>query len=198
MDIQETHTRLVDYAGITNLQKNWSWFLLIGLLLIILGLIAIIISTTDPFSTAVSIGGFLVAGGILQVINAMRTYNGTSFMWNALVAIFYTITGILLIMYPEAGALTLTVVLAAFFTVMGVFKMLAAFRERYAHWGWLAFSGLTSFILGLLIWIGLPTTGLWIFELFVGIDLLMLGWLWTAFSIDAKKPDTTTSSFNNR
>jgi uncharacterized membrane protein HdeD (DUF308 family) len=199
MDIQEKYTRLVDYAGITNLQRNWGWgwFVLIGVLLMILGIIAIITSATGSLATAVAIGGFLVAGGILQVINAIVTFNGTSFIWNALVAIFYIITGILLIMYPEVGALTLTVLLAAFFTVMGVFKILVAFREREAHWGWLALSGLITLVLGILTWIALPT-GSWIFGLFIGIDLLALGWLWTALGIDAKNPNWLPPSSHNR
>ena len=57
---------------------------------------------------------------------------------------------------------------------------------RFEQWGWALFSGLIKFTLGLLIWLGWPETGLWVFGLFIGIDLLMYGWFWVLLSLTAR------------
>ena len=36
---------------------------------------------------------------------------------------------------------------------------------------------------------GWPATGLWVFGLFIGIDLIFYGWFWVLLSLSAKKLD---------
>ncbi|MGZ3634159.1 MAG: hypothetical protein ACXWM7_07870 [Parachlamydiaceae bacterium] len=41
-------------------------------------------------------------------------------------------------------------------------------------------------LLGLLIWAQWPVSGLWIIGLFIGIDLIVLGWMWITLALAAK------------
>lgn len=186
MEIQDQDKRLEKYAGIKDLQDNWGWFLTIGILLIILGMFAVAAAGITTLATMLVFGSLLVAGGIIQGINAIKTRHGGGFFVNILGAILYCVTGALLLLHPEVGAITLTLLLSAFYTVSGLFKIIAAFVKRYAHWGWLAFSGFVSLALGLLIWSQWPVSGLWVIGLFIGIDLIIVGWMWIAFSMAVK------------
>lgn len=189
LENQDNDRRLEKFVGIKDLHKNWGWFLTVGILLIILGMFAVGAATLTTLATMFVIGSLLVAGGVIQGVNAIKTLHGGGFLINALAAILYCVTGILVLMHPEVGAITLTLLLAAFYTVSGLFKIVAAFAKHYAHWGWLAFSGFISLALGLMIWAQWPVSGLWVIGLFVGIDLIIVGWLWIAFAI-AVKDDT--------
>ena len=70
----------------------------------------------------------------------------------------YLAVGILLLVNPVEGALALTIVLAAFLVVEGVFKIIMAWRVRgHPRWGWLLASGILSLVLGALIWAQWPS-----------------------------------------
>lgn len=187
MDKQDKINRLQAYVGLRELHKHWGWFLALGLALVVLGSIAIGASVFTTMVSVLFIGGLLIAGGIVQGVNTFKVYKGHAFLVNFLITLLYVVSGILLVMHPVQGAIALTLLLAAFYTVSGVFKIVAAVANRYIHWGWLLFSGIVSLILGLLIWSQWPAAGLWVIGLFVGIDLIIAGWVWIALSLSARK-----------
>ena len=86
---------------------------------------------------------------------------------------------------PVLAAEALTLMLAAAFLVGGVFRIVAAVAERFPGWGWVLCNGILSVVLGLLIWQEWPWSGLWVLGLFVGIDLIVNGTIWSivAFSV---------------
>jgi uncharacterized membrane protein HdeD (DUF308 family) len=95
--------------------------------------------------------------------------------------------GIVLLVAPLQGALALTIVLAVFLLVEGVFKIITAFRVRdHRGWGWLLASGIVSVILGLLIWAQWPASGLWVIGLLVAIQLLFTGWSLVMLALAAR------------
>ena len=88
---------------------------------------------------------------------------------------------------PWAGALALTIVLAVFLIVEGIFKIMMAMRVRdHSGWGWLLASGVLSVILGVLIWAEWPASGLWVIGLLVGIQLLFTGWSLVMLALAAR------------
>lgn len=185
--LQTPGKNLEAFYGLKDIQNHSSWFLGVGIVLIILGMIAIAASPFVTLASMIFFGSILLAGGVVQAVNAFITRHGEGFFLNLLGGVFYSIVGILLIIHPAIGALTVTLLLALFYTVNGLFKMIAAMSNRFEHWGWVLFNGFVSFILGLMIWMEWPQSGLFIIGLFIGIDLLMLGWVWVALSLSAKK-----------
>jgi uncharacterized membrane protein HdeD (DUF308 family) len=84
----------------------------------------------------------------------------------------------LLVVNPGFGAVSLTLLLAAFFLVGGIFRLVTAAAMRPPSWGWLAASGIVTLLLGILIWSEWPVSGLWVIGLFIGIDMVFSGtWL---------------------
>lgn len=189
MEPQNKLQRLEVFSGLKEIHKNWGWFLAIGVALIFLGFIAIGAATFVTLASMVFFGILLMIGGAVQAVNAFKTRLGESFVLNLLAALLYIVVGVLLFMHPTVGALTVTLLLAAFYTVSGLFKIISSLSQRYAQWGWVLFSGIVSLILGLLIWAEWPLSGFWIIGLFIGIDLIMIGWVWIALALAAKNFD---------
>lgn len=183
---QDKMQRLEVFSGLKEIHKNWGWFLAIGVALVFLGFIAIGAATFVTMASMVFFGALLMIGGVVQAVNAFKTRFGESFWLNLLAGVFYFIVGGLLFMHPTVGALTVTLLLAAFYTVSGLFKIISSLSQRYSQWGWVLFSGIVSLLLGLLIWSEWPISGFWIIGLFIGIDLIMVGWVWIALSLAAK------------
>lgn len=174
------------FGSLETLRRNWGWFFLLGIVLIILGILAIGASTVTTIVSVLFLGCLLLIGGILQIIYAFWARKWSGFFLSLLVGILYTVLGFSFIRNPEMGALTLTLLLAAIFIVSGIFRIVYSIMLRFDHWGWVLFSGIISLILGCLIWSEWPISGLWVIGLFIGIDLLIYGWTWVVVSLAAR------------
>lgn len=187
MDNSPANYRLYtrNFCDLEELRRQWGWFLILGITLIALGVIAIASSTIVTLVSIIFLGSLLLVSGILQIAYAFWVHKWAGFFLSLLAGILYGITGILLIAHPAAGALSLTLLLAAFYMVGGIFRMVGSMMMRFERWGWALFSGAIKFLLGFLIWQGWPETGLWVFGLFIGIDLIFFGWFWVLLSLTA-------------
>ena len=86
--------------------------------------------------------------------------------------------GVLLIWYPLAGAVSLTILLTAFFIAEGIFQLVTSIAYRDAmggSWGWLLVSGIADLALAAIIILGWPVTAVWVLGLLVGINLITSG-----------------------
>jgi uncharacterized membrane protein HdeD (DUF308 family) len=86
-----------------------------------------------------------------------------------------------------SGALVLTLIMAIYFMVIGILRIISALAMRFPSWGWVLFSGVITFILGIMIKSQWPATGLWVIGLFIGIDMIFSGWSYVMLSMAAKK-----------
>ena len=132
------------------LSRNWGWLLALGILMIILGAIAAPVAAT--IAVQFMLGWLLVITGIAEGIHAFMVRGWRGFLLEILSAVLYLGVVILLLVNPLEGALALTIVLAAFLVVEGIFKIIMAMRVRdHDGWGWLLASGILSVVLGVLI-----------------------------------------------
>jgi uncharacterized membrane protein HdeD (DUF308 family) len=161
------------------LRKYATWFTIYGVVMAILGLLAIAMPVIATLATSIFIGWVLIAGavfGLYAVYSAGKDAPG--FWWNLITAVLYLGAGILLLGNPITGALSLTIVLAAYLLAGGVAKIVLGFehkRDIPQAWYWILFSGLVDIVLAFLIIMGLPGTAFWAIGLLVGINLLMMG-----------------------
>jgi uncharacterized membrane protein HdeD (DUF308 family) len=170
------------------LSRNWGWLLALGILMIILGAIAIAAPVAATIAVQFMLGWLLVITGIAEAIHAFMVRGWRGFLLELLSAVLYLGVGILLLVNPLEGALALTIVLAAFLVVEGIFKIIMAMRVRdHDGWGWLLASGILSVILGALIWAQWPASGLWVIGLLVGIQLLFTGWSLVMLALAARR-----------
>ena len=164
------------------ISKHWMPFLFLGLTLIILGFLAIGSSFFVTILTVALIGVFLMVGGILQLINAFYTGRWSGFLLNVVLGILYLVVGFMLLDAPMLNAVTLTFLLASFFIVIGLFRIISALTTRFPGWGWSLLNGMVTFLLGVLIYKHWPSSGLWVIGLFVGIEMVFAGWYWVMFA----------------
>jgi uncharacterized membrane protein HdeD (DUF308 family) len=165
------------------LRGEWAWFLALGIALIVLGTIAVGMSVLTTFVTVLAYGVLLIIAGIAQSIGAFWSREWSGFFLSLLSGILYLVVGVMFVLHPGAAALALTLLLAAFLLVSGVFRIVAAFSLRLPHWGWPLVSGILNVLLGLLIWAQWPLSGLWVIGLFVGIELIFGGWTWVMIAL---------------
>jgi uncharacterized membrane protein HdeD (DUF308 family) len=176
-----------NFSDLESLRKQWKSFLFMGILMIVLGFFAIGAATTVTIVSVALLGSLLLIGGIVQTVYSFWSRQWSGFFFSLLAGIIYSVTGFLLLMHPTAGALSLTLLLAAFYIIGGIFRIVGSIMMRFEQWGWALLSGIIKLVLGVLIWTGWPATGLWIFGLFIGIDLIFYGWFWVLLALSAKK-----------
>jgi uncharacterized membrane protein HdeD (DUF308 family) len=169
------------------LSRNWGWLLAFGILMIILGIFAIGAPVVATIAVQVLLGWLLVIGGIAEGIHAFMAQNWRGFLFELLSAILYLAVGVLLLVNPLLGAAALTLLLAVFLVVEGIFKIIMALRVRdHRGWGWVLASGILSLILGAMIWAQWPASGAWVIGLLVGIQLLFTGWSLVMLALAAR------------
>lgn len=161
------------------LRKYSTWFTIYGVVIALLGIVAIAMPVIATLATSIFVGWLLIAGavfGLYAVYAAGRDAPG--FWWNLITALLYLAAGIMLLVNPVTGALSLTIVLGAYLLAGGVAKIVLGFQHKRdipQAWLWILFSGLVDIVLAFLIVMGLPGTAFWAIGLLVGINLLMMG-----------------------
>ena len=111
------------------------------------------------------------------------------FWWSLLSAVVAIAAGVLLLVWPLSGVLTLTLLLIVFFTIEGVLTIMYALehkKELSGRWGWMLASGIVDLVLAAIILAGLPGTAAWAIGLLVGINLLFGGVSMIAMALHAK------------
>jgi uncharacterized membrane protein HdeD (DUF308 family) len=169
-------------AGIEEIRSSWGWFLAIGIVFILLGAVCVIGDVSATFATVLVFGWMLMFSGIFGLVHAFRTHSWQGFLLSLLGALFRSFTGYLLIRYPLAGAASLTLILASFFIVGGVFRAIGAGMLKFPRWGWSVFSGIVSLGLGITLLAQMPVSSVWFIGFAIGVDLIFDGASLIAFA----------------
>jgi uncharacterized membrane protein HdeD (DUF308 family) len=93
-----------------------------------------------------------------------------------LAGILGAVTGWLMVRHPGAAALSLTLLLTPFFMVGGLFLVVSSLMLRFPHWGWACLSGVIAFLLGVMLVMKWPASGLWFIGTCIGLTLIFEGW----------------------
>jgi uncharacterized membrane protein HdeD (DUF308 family) len=135
-------------------------------------MIAMVAAFAPTIATVLFFGILLLIAGVVQIVHALSAMRWQGFLLHLLGGILYTAIGWLMLMDPVAGAIGLTMLLAFFFILGGIFKTTLGIQAESV---WFAFSGGLDLLLGMLIWLGWPDTGTWVIGLFLGIELVFAG-----------------------
>jgi uncharacterized membrane protein HdeD (DUF308 family) len=170
-------------AGINEIRSSWGWFLILGMLFMAFGAICIVGNITATFATVLVFGWLLLVGGIFALVQAFRVHTWSGFFLYFLSALLRGFTGYLLIRYPDVGAAGLTLILASFFIVGGLFRAAGAAMLKFPRWGWATFSGILSLGLGIMLLAQWPVSSIWFIGFAVGIDMIFDGSSLVAFAL---------------
>lgn len=108
-----------------------------------------------------------------------------------MLGLLYISTGVFLLANPLEGVLTLTLTLGIFLLIEGIFEIAFAFQVRpQPSWVWLLGNGVTTLLLGGLIWAQWPFDGAFAIGLLVGISLLFSGFSRIALAVASRSTPT--------
>lgn len=162
--------------NIGNLRKQWGWFFALGLLMMLFGFVIIMYPVAGTFTIELLLGLILLIGGLAHIALSLQAKKWGGFLITLLSGIVYGAAGLLLLLYPLEGVITLTLFLGAFLLVTGVLKGALAFKLKPSSSGnWLLFNSIITILLGILILISWPSDALWVIGLLFGIDMLFGG-----------------------
>jgi uncharacterized membrane protein HdeD (DUF308 family) len=179
----------VRQAVATTLHEHWKLFLVEGIILVILGLIAIVVPPIATLAVEILIGWLFLLSGIVGLITTFWMRDAPGFWWSLFSAVIGIAAGVVLLGWPVSGVLSLTIVLIAFFTVEGIVTIMFALehkRELSGRWGWMLASGIVDLILAGIILSGLPASAAWAIGLLVGINMVFGGSALIAMALHAR------------
>lgn len=159
------------------LQRHRGWLLALGIFLVILGCIGL---GMEFFLTLVSMYFFailLLATGISHLIDAFKYKQLKGSLWQVTIAVLYVVPALVIWCAPINASVMFTALLAWLLIFIGAARIGMAFHTQHLKgWCWLLFAGMASLILGILILIQWPISGLWVIGMFIAIDLIVSGW----------------------
>ncbi len=169
-------------------RSGWIWFVVLGILQILLGIFCWYDVVAATLVGAVFIGAALVVGGVLQILHALLDRSWGGFLLHVLSGVLYAIAGFLIMAQPVQGSVVLTIALAAVLIVAGVSRVVLA----VSHWhlggsGLLLLGGLISIGVGVGLYVTLPWSGLWVLGTLIGVELIFHGAAWFEFGLSLRR-----------
>lgn len=168
--------------------EYWRWMLAFGVVSVLLGIFGFGMAAFLSVASALVFGILLVAGGGLQLLQSFKCRGWKSTLPHILIALVYFAIGFIMIVDPVGAAVALTLVLGMALFIVGFLRIGMALQHRgMSGWGWVLAAGIATLVLGLLVILGWPETGLWVIGLFVAVELIINGWSAVLFALTARR-----------
>jgi uncharacterized membrane protein HdeD (DUF308 family) len=161
---------------VERLQSHRYLLLFEGIVFTLLGFIAVALPGISTLGTTLFIGWLLIFAGGVQLFRTFKARHAPGFLGSLLTGLLYLAFGILLILFPVAGILSLTALLTIFFAAEGIAKIILGLQLRpFRRWGWFLLNGVLALLIAFIIWSGWPETAFWVLGLLVGINMIFFG-----------------------
>jgi uncharacterized membrane protein HdeD (DUF308 family) len=157
--------------------------------LLVLGTIAIIIPPLATLAATILFGWLFLISGVVGLVTSFMMRAAPGFWWSLISAALGVLVGGWLLARPVSGAVSLTILLVAFFIIEGAVSIMFALdhkRELSGRWGWMLMSGIVDLVLGAMILAGLPSTAAWAIGVLVGINMVFGGTALIAMALHAR------------
>jgi uncharacterized membrane protein HdeD (DUF308 family) len=177
-----------------SLHDHWLLYFIEGIVLFVLGFAAIALPPIATLATTILFGWLFLISGIVGLVTTFWMRGAPGFWWSLLSGVLGIIVGVILLAWPVSGAVSLTLVLAVFFTVEGVATIMFALEHRKeltGRWGWMLASGVIDLIIAAIIVGGFPGTAAWALGLLVGVNLVFGGSAMMALALAARSNETS-------
>ena len=159
------------------LKKHSTFAIVTGIVLVVLGIFAMGSPLFTGVAVAIMVGILMVFSGITRTVFSFGAPTLASGILGVVIGLLTIVAGIVVLAHPLLGLATLTLVLAAYFLIDGVFEIGYAFQLKPTKgWAWTLFSGVVTLLLALMIWLQWPLSGAWAIGLLVGIQIFFAGW----------------------
>ena len=171
-----------------SVRRSWPWYLLLGIVLILLGPTVGGLPFVLAAPAKVLIGSVVTLSGLFKLLHALISRHWAGFFLSLLEALLSLAAGLYLLFLALEGLLSLSLFLSLFLGLEGLIRIALAYRIRpMERWGWFLMSGLSGLVLGGLAWLGWAGPGVKELEVLVGIDLIVIGSAMAVFSATIKR-----------
>ena len=158
-------------------KKDATTLIILGVLTVILGVLAMMSPMMAGMAVSMMVGFLLILAGITRTIFAFKAQSWGKGILAFVLGLLTLLVGLAMVFRPVLGLTSLTLVLAAYFFIDGIFEIFEAFDLKpLKGWGWMLFGGIVSVLLGFMIWGQWPVSGAWAIGILVGIKLIFAGW----------------------
>ena len=169
-------TEQVDQEMLGTIKRNAGVGMAAGILAVIAGFLAIMSPLVAGLSVAIAVGVLLIVSGVSRLFLAFKMGSFGHGLLIFVLGVLSIVAGGYMVSRPGMALATLTLVLAAYLFVDGIFEIIWAFRLRpIKGWGWTLFSGIAALALGIMIWRQFPVSGMWAVGTLVGIHMIVGG-----------------------
>jgi uncharacterized membrane protein HdeD (DUF308 family) len=171
-------------------REHWKALLIEGILLVILGLAAMIVPPLASLAVTIFLGWMFLISGVAGLVLTFWARQMPGFWWSLISAVLGIAAGIVLLVWPVQGTLSLTIVVGAYFLAEGVATIMYALehrRELSERWSWLLVAGIMDLLIAGIIIAGLPGSAVWAVGLLVGVNLLFGGATLIGVALAARK-----------
>ncbi|MGI6245447.1 MAG: HdeD family acid-resistance protein [Pseudochelatococcus sp.] len=176
-------------AAMGQVRSRWVWFLILGIILIVLGGVALGNLLTATLVTVYYIGALILIGGVLQIVHAFQVKEWGNFLVWLLSGAFYALAGFLAFYNPQLASVALTLVLAISLIASGVLRIWTGIAARpRSGWGWLVAAGVGALVVGAVIAAGWPVNSLYLIGLILAVELIFEGWSFVAVALALRAP----------
>jgi uncharacterized membrane protein HdeD (DUF308 family) len=166
----------VDQEMLSTIKRHAGVGIAVGVLAVIAGICAIVSPMVAGLSIAIAVGVLLIVSGGSRLFLAFRMGSFGHGLLVFVLGVLAIVAGGYMVARPGMALATLTLVLAAYLFVDGIFEIIWAFRLRpIKGWGWTLFSGIAALVLGIMIWRQFPVSGMWAVGTLVGIRMIFGG-----------------------
>jgi uncharacterized membrane protein HdeD (DUF308 family) len=149
-----------------------------GAVLSVLGIFAVLAPLFTGVAVTVLVGILLLVAGIVEIVFAFKAGSFGKGVLRFLFGGLGVLAGVIIMATPGTSLVVLAYVLAVFFVAGGLLDIVLSLKVRPEEgWGWMLFSGIVSVVLGGLIIGQWPVSGVWAVGLYVGIRMVMHGWM---------------------
>jgi uncharacterized membrane protein HdeD (DUF308 family) len=170
------------------MRRHTGWFLALGILFVIGGILAIAMPLVAGLAAAVVVGWMLAILGVVTLYQAWSVRGWGGFIWQVIIGLIFLIGGISMIAYPLSGAITLTLLLGWMFLAKGIIQLVMGFRYRpHQGWGWMVAAGVLAAVVGLMVLSSWPFSAAWVPGTLVGISLIFSGWSYVAIALAVRR-----------
>ena len=166
------------------LRANAGALLGAGIVQALLGSAAIVAPQVATQLGTEFLGALLIFAAALQLWQGLRlrTWKGTPLL--VLAAVLDLALGLMLLLYPDRGAVALTLLLAAGLIIQGATRIVLHLRAGpQAGIGGFRLAGILGIVLGGLLWWEWPADSVWAIGLLLGVNLLVGGLAMVALSL---------------
>jgi uncharacterized membrane protein HdeD (DUF308 family) len=170
------------------LRAKSGWIVALGIIYVIAGFVALGSVVLATVATVFVVGIMMLIAGVAEVVNSFQIKTWGGFLLWLLLGMLYIVAGFVTFENPLFAAALLTLFLGFSLVASGIMRIVLAFNMREGMpWIWVALSGAVTLLLGLVILVHWPISGLYILGLFLGIDLVFAGMSWISVGLGLRR-----------